>query len=197
MKLRYLRIEEYPPLADLSVDFSTSSPLKRTFSLHFVVGVNGTGKTHLLQALCEIFLALADWRPPHFPSSIIYELGTTETTLRTVILDAPGLRALSSLWVAEGFVFPVGTPKEAFESAIRSLRGNVNEPSLQEFKPLIALGAWPGGSSTANLAALPRAVLAYTTGHLAPWRALWARVTSAGGLDISSQSPSYDFGLER
>lgn len=197
MRLRYLRVDQYPPLTDLAVAFSTSSPLERKFSLHFVVGLNGTGKTHLLQALCEIFLAIADWRPPHFPSSLVYELGTNETTLRTIILDAPGPRTLSSLWVAEGFVFPLDTSKDAFESTIRSLRSNVNDPSLQGFRPLIAPGAWPGGSSTANLAALPRAVLAYTTGHLSPWRALWDRVANTEGLDISSQSPSYDSGLER
>jgi hypothetical protein len=196
MKLRYLRVEHYPPLTDLAVTFSTTSPLERAFSLHFVVGVNGTGKTHLLQALCEIFLAAADWRPPHFPSSLIYELGTNEATRRTVILDAPGTRSLSSLWVAERFVFPNEAPKDTFESVIRSLRSNISDRALG-FTPLIAPGTWPGGTSTPNLAALPRAVLAYTTGHLAPWCALWNRVTSSDGLDLVSQSPSYDSSLER
>jgi AAA domain len=184
LKLRYLKIADYPPLSDLALAFSTTSPLARKFSMHFVVGVNGTGKTHFLQALCEIFLALSDWRLPHFPSALVYELGARESTVRTVVLDAPGNRAASSLWLAEGFGFPSDTSTEDFTATILSLRASEDLPP-HGLKPLVAPGTWPSGSSTPNLAALPKAVLAYTTGHLAPWHSLWQRTVAGEGLNLS------------
>jgi hypothetical protein len=196
LKLRYLKIADYPPLSELALAFSTTSPLARRFSMHFVVGVNGTGKTHFLQALCEIFLALSDWRLPHFPCALVYELGASETTVRTVVLDTPGNRSSSSLWLAEGFGFPSDTSTEAFTSAILSLRSG-KDLALHGLRPLIAPGTWPSGSSTPNLAALPKAVLAYTSGHLAPWHSLWQRAVTGERLDLSSQSPSHDTETER
>jgi predicted ATPase len=71
MRLRYFRLQNYPPLADIPVNFSTESPLQRKCQIHFVVGVKGSGKTHLLQALTATFLALADRKRPHFPVTLI------------------------------------------------------------------------------------------------------------------------------
>lgn len=50
MRLRFFRLRNYPPLTDIAINFSAESPLRRQCQIHFVVGVNGTGKTHLLQA---------------------------------------------------------------------------------------------------------------------------------------------------
>lgn len=74
MKLRYLRIGNYPPLKDVRVTFAGKSPIDRQCAIRFIVGVNGSGKSHMLQAVSEAFLALSDWRVPHFPITIVYEL---------------------------------------------------------------------------------------------------------------------------
>jgi len=89
MRLRYFRVQNYPPIRDISLSFSAESPLQRECAIRFVVGVNGTGKTHLLQALTETFIALARQKPPHFPVTLIYELGYGKTR-RTLIFDNPG-----------------------------------------------------------------------------------------------------------
>src|SRR6266571_5094577 len=102
MKLRYLSLKNYGPLKDVDVVFSASSPLNRNCSIRFVVGVNGSGKTHLLKALSKIFISLADWQPPHFPVTLIYELGDGRkmidgainlSRIQTVILHSPGKKS--------------------------------------------------------------------------------------------------------
>ncbi|BBL58892.1 AAA family ATPase [Methylomonas koyamae] len=58
MKLRYLHLQDYPPIKDIKVLFASGSPLQRDCAIRFVVGVNGSGKSNLLRALAEVFLAL-------------------------------------------------------------------------------------------------------------------------------------------
>jgi ABC-type cobalamin/Fe3+-siderophores transport system ATPase subunit len=196
MKLRYLHLRRYPPLEDVSVVFSSSSPLKRECAISFVVGVNGSGKSHLLQAIAEVFVALAEERTPHFPVSLVYELGrANEGTQRTLLLDCPGSREAASLWVAERFVWPNDSDAETFVAHINTLRARAAAPL--GWTSLIAPGQWPSRPSTPPGLALPVAVLAYTTGDLAPWRALWQRNGDAGGADLVSQDPGYDKGRER
>ena len=57
MRLRYLHLQDLPPLQDVDIAFGHESLLGRALAIRFVVGVNGTGKTRLLQALTETFLA--------------------------------------------------------------------------------------------------------------------------------------------
>ncbi|MDD2761715.1 MAG: AAA family ATPase, partial [Methylomonas sp.] len=75
MKLRYLHLRDYPPIKDIKVLFASGSPLQRDCAIRFVVGVNGSGKSNLLRAVAEVFLALSEQRVPPFPVSLIYELG--------------------------------------------------------------------------------------------------------------------------
>lgn len=70
MRLRYLHLSHYPPIKDLAVRFASGSPLQRECAIRFVVGVNGSGKSNLLRAVAEVFLALADERLPPFPVSL-------------------------------------------------------------------------------------------------------------------------------
>ena len=44
MRLRFFRLQNYPPLTDIAINFSAESPLQRQCQIHFVVGVNGTGR---------------------------------------------------------------------------------------------------------------------------------------------------------
>lgn len=59
MRLRYLHLQHYPPISDIKVCFASGSPLARECAIRFVVGVNGSGKSNLLRAVAEVFLALA------------------------------------------------------------------------------------------------------------------------------------------
>ena len=44
MRLRYLHLQNDPPIADIKVCFASGSPLARECAIRFVVGVNGSGK---------------------------------------------------------------------------------------------------------------------------------------------------------
>ena len=53
MRLRYLHLQNYPPISDIKVCFASGSPLDRECAIRFVVGVNGSGKSNLLRAVAE------------------------------------------------------------------------------------------------------------------------------------------------
>lgn len=169
MKLRYLHLRDYPPIRDTAVCFSSASPLQKECSIRFVVGLNGSGENpNLLRALSEVFLALSDQQTPHFPVSLIYELGDGMLSRRrTIVLDCPGSRREASLWMNEGFLWPPGTTEAEFESAIGRFRENTGALSY-EFVSLIAPGEWPTRATTAPQIVLPKAVFAYTTGAMPP-----------------------------
>ncbi len=202
MRLRYLHLSHYPPLADLTVAFSPRAPWTAfepqdgpaRLAIHFVIGQNGSGKSHLLRALAESFLALADERVPRSPMSLIYELGRPgEPGHRTLIFDCPGEAHATALWQAEGWAFPDTTDRETFNQAIAYLRTVERKPEggLAVFKPRIARGDYPQGVPDA----LPRALLAYTSGWMDPWRAAWQ--PPVDGEALVTQSFDYDPGQER
>ena len=97
MRLRYLHLQNYPPISDIKVCFASGSPLERDCAIRFVVGVNGSGKSNLLRAVAEVFLALADLRVSAFPVSLVYELGVRGSpNHRTLLLHCPGDRQQAS-----------------------------------------------------------------------------------------------------
>lgn len=182
MRLRYLHLQNYPPIADIKVCFASGSPLARDCAIRFVVGVNGSGKSNLLRAVAEIFLALADLRVPPFPVSLVYELGVRGSpNHRTLLLHCPGNRQQASLWVHERFAFDDQNGQEVFDTCIEHLSVK-GVPMVPGFAALIAPGSWPLRDSTPPLMALPSTVLAYTTGDLRPWRSVWGRNQDAKGL---------------
>ena len=197
MRLRYLHLGHYPPIKDMAVRFASGSPLQRECAIRFVVGVNGSGKSNLLRAVAEVFLALAEQRVPLFPVSLVYELGARGTSShRTLILDCPGSRSRASLWMAERFAWPDDADADTFESALLRLRENTM-PAAQNFIPLIAPGLWPTRATTPPTVALPNAVLAYTTGAMQPWQLLWNRSLDAEGVELLSQGEDYNPADER
>ena len=201
MRLRYLHLGHYPPIKDMAVRFASGSPLQRECAIRFVVGVNGSGKSNLLCAVAEVFLALSEPRIPPFPVSLIYELGVRDTSShRTLVLDCPDKHQNPDqhpgLWIAERYAWPDDTDADTFESALLKLRDN-NQPAEQVFNPLISLGSWPTRATTPPTMALPNAVLAYTTGAMQPWQLLWNRSRDAEGVEIVSQSEDYDPSAER
>jgi ATPase subunit of ABC transporter with duplicated ATPase domains len=67
MRLRYLRIRQRPPFEDTEVTFGREEILGLTGSIHFVIGINGTGKSKMLQTLTETLLTLEKRQNPRFP----------------------------------------------------------------------------------------------------------------------------------
>lgn len=196
MRLRYLHLQNYPPINDIRVCFASGSPLARDCAIRFVVGVNGSGKSNLLRAVAEVFLALADLRVPPFPVSLVYELGVRgSSNHRTLLLHCPGNRQQASLWVNESLTFDDQNGEEVFAVCLEhlSLKG---QPGAPGFAPLIAPGSWPLRDSTPPQMALPAAVLAYTTGDLRPWRSVWNRNQDAQGL-LESSDGEADLNDER
>lgn len=192
MRLRYLHLQNYPPIEDIRVCFASGSPLARDCAIRFVVGVNGSGKSNLLRAVAEVFLALTDLRLPPFPVSLIYELGVRHSpNHRTLLLHCPGNRNASSLWVHERFAFDDQNGEEVFATCLEylSLKG---QPMVPGFTPLIEPGNWPLRDSTPPLMALPAAVLAYTTGDLRPWRSIWNRNQVAQVLMFSNEGETLE-----
>lgn len=182
MRLRYLHLQNYPPISDIKVCFASGSPLARECAIRFVVGVNGSGKSNLLRAVAEVFLALADLRVPPFPVSLVYELGVRGSpNHRTLLLHCPGNRKQASLWLHERFAFDDETGQEIFNICIEHLNLK-GVPMVPGFASLIVPGSWPLRESTPPQIALPSAVLAYTTGNLRPWRSVWNRNQHALGL---------------
>ena len=192
MRLRYLHLQNYPPISDIKVCFSNGSPLDRECAIRFVVGVNGSGKSNLLRAVAEVFLALADLRVPAFPVSLVYELGAHGSpNHRTLLLHCPGDRQQASLWLHERFAFVDENGQDIFDTCLQHLNLQ-GVPAVPGFSPLIAPGNWPLRDSTPPQIALPSAVLAYTTGDLRPWRSVWNRNQRSEGLLDSNDDAQSD-----
>jgi hypothetical protein len=132
-----------------------------------------------LQAISEVFLALADWRVPHFPVTLVYELGST--TRQTVIVAASRVETQTepSFWVSINHFFDHTASTEDFQTLIDGL---YKEPSQTQYRSIIAPGNWTG-MATPQLSYLPQTILAYTTGALAPWQALWQHNRNTMGID--------------
>lgn len=196
MRLRYLHVGKYPPIKDVEILFSSGSPLQRECAIRFVVGVNGSGKSNLLRAIAEVFIALADGRLPMFPVQVIYELGERDSAShRTLILDCMEKRASASLWLGENYICPDSATTEQFAEVFECLRSN--SPTIPpQFRPLIAKGEWPTGAVTPTPIALPTTVLAYTTGDTKPWQSIWSRNQNSGEGN-STNSNDNDNGEER
>ena len=200
MRLRYLHLRNYPPISELRVCFASGSPLGRECAIRFVIGLNGSGKSNLLRAVAEVFLALADERMPPFPVSLIYELGKRgEKGHRTFLVDCFGRKSEASIWMREGFFWPDDTTVDAFDAALTRIR----EPetfSLFELEPFVLPGTWPQSPGIS----MPSAVLAYTTGDIRPWRSVWGRnqdgepAAETGGHEAADERPpGWTMALER
>ncbi|MDV6345296.1 AAA family ATPase [Nitrosomonas sp. Is37] len=132
---------------------------------------------------------MARKRPPHFPVTLIYELGEGIDN-RIVIFDSPGIGKNTGWWKSintAGFPDANDNTKDNLRDILTQARnGNEN------WEPLIRDGNWPGES-----VGLPMTVLVYTTGSLEPWQALFHREPSAANIDIVSQADDYNTTLER
>lgn len=193
MRLRYLNLKLYAPLSNLKVCFASDmiwnaiaegSP--DPCAIHFVVGLNGSGKSHLLRALASVFVSLADGRLPGFPFTLIYELGTADNP-RTVIFNNPGIRSEASLWQAERIVFEKNVDADGFDVAIAALQ------TSEDFIARVAPGNYP--QTVTDL--LPK-ILAYTSGSWDAWNEVWRPPLDLAGQDFRfPKDEDFPFELER
>ena len=183
MQLRYMHLPNYGVLKNLIVRFAGESlfnqtgKLYREGNLHFVVGLNGTGKSSLLRAIYETFRWLEgisdksiDPRIPFpFPVTIVYELpGTRVGFWRTCVFHHDGDSA------SGGFLFIANTNNQLDETLhgdwsgwIDWLADSENEKDTSDLGTLIRSNDLQGNNKVAT--SLPNPMLVYTSGSLAIW----------------------------
>ncbi|HMN28583.1 MAG TPA: hypothetical protein PKE45_10560, partial [Caldilineaceae bacterium] len=173
MRLRYLRIADLPPLQSVSVGFGAQHVLERAYALHFVVGVNGSGKTQLLRALAQIFLGLERRQLPSFPCTLAYDLGVGSEA-RTILVHQPDpeeRQDAPSAFIEFSGVLATRTLAEWEALAWANWR---DDPPLRgQIRGSFLAGDLPGEG--AINAYLPDVLIVYTSGALPRWQALFAR----------------------
>jgi ABC-type cobalamin/Fe3+-siderophores transport system ATPase subunit len=80
VRLLKLYLEDYRVLRQLDLKFSDLSQDDVTYTLSFLVGVNGSGKTTVLRALVDILRKLEQGQTPSFPFELEYLLGSDNET---------------------------------------------------------------------------------------------------------------------
>ena len=174
----------------MAITFSAESLLQHQCAIRFVVGVNGSGKTHLQQAIFETFLTLArnespPFRVPHYPVTLAYDLGRGAERSTLLFHSDEGLSR--AYWWKLAEPCAASMTVEEWQALLVRLRSG-DAPAEQ----LITSGGWPSVDPY-----LPRAVLAYTTGSLNPWQEIARREPDASEVDLVSQSSDYDTTQER
>jgi len=88
MRLRYVSLKDAPPLQDLAIPFWQEMIMGRACAIRFVVGVNGSGKSRLLQALTQVFLTVKNFPNVQLPFyvTLVYDLGKGKDK-RTIFLQ--------------------------------------------------------------------------------------------------------------
>jgi predicted ATPase len=168
MRLRYFRLQNLRPLADVAITFQREVTVEQLLAVHFVVGVNGTGKTRLLEALTETFIAMeyGQTRLP-FPVTLAYDR-TLEDEPRTIYFQAAYGETSAVLAVFQQL--PDDTDWAALADRVRADDASLQPALISRFIDEI-----PGSFS-------PNPLLVYTSGHTAAWEALFG-----------PPSPSRDF----
>jgi hypothetical protein len=180
MKLRYIHVQNLPPLEDISIVFQQSSVLAKPLAVHFVAGVNGTGKTSLLQAITETFISLARSRAKlPFPITIAYDLGNSQD--RTILLVVPAEKDQNTALIEFVSVLPTDVDWERIARISLEPESVLPYPVAHRYSG----GDLPGGGSIE--AYLPSALMVYTSGSSASWQGLFSnQVTIRGNADSST-----------
>ncbi len=96
MKLLSFRLDDYRVLRELGIPFVRNTDEANTdtsntdYTLSFLVGVNGTGKSTVLRALFEVFRKLPSNQSILFGFELEYMLGTGAETQKIRIANEPG-----------------------------------------------------------------------------------------------------------
>lgn len=162
MRLRYLHLQAQRPLADIDIVFHHETVLNRLCAIRFIVGVNGSGKTRLLQAIVEVLRDLK-WRQlQREPVTLAYDLTTSDGT-RTVYLHHPGDPGQVTL-----IEFAERLPDDMLWSRLTT--SDWQSPPFP-VRNLFLNGKLPGEGQIDRL--LPSNVLVYTTGATDVWEQLF------------------------
>lgn len=170
MKLRYFRIQGKPPLKDVAISFKQSDILSdRAFALHFVVGVNGSGKSQLLQTLTDVFLHLEQLQLPSYPVILAYDLGKDDQG-RTIYFYNPGEEEPNSkafLIQFEGVL-----ENETDWDSLAYEDWEQSQSVKYKFRAFFKGDDLPGTATMPKF--LPSALILYTSGAERPWHDVFA-----------------------
>lgn len=175
MRLLYLRLPEYGPLRDTALAFPRVDVLDgRDYALHFVVGVNGTGKSSALRALFCIFDCLARQEWPDFDFDLAYQITAHGDEQPTLVCLSRDHAVKGSPFVSLGRA--AEHPKDSadwrryfgnFAKAFDRDTGNAEDHT----------------KSSGFASFLPAGVLAYTSGVIEPWQNLRSKPLDRFDLD--------------
>jgi energy-coupling factor transporter ATP-binding protein EcfA2 len=175
MRLRYLHIRGRRPLEDVAITFGHERILGRDCAIHFVVGVNGSGKSRLLRALAEVFLRLERQQFPPFEVSLAYDLGTGDST-RTIYLFYNGRSRSRAALVEFKKCLPDDTDWKELETVNWDAASQPGQDSLPEhlreqYDNHFMGNALPGTGTIRGY--LPSVLLAYTSGDISEWETIF------------------------
>ncbi|MEH2355711.1 AAA family ATPase [Nostoc sp.] len=146
MKLQRLYLESYQVLRNLDICFSPQTekvlPNPPSYSLDFLVGVNGTGKSTVLRVLFDLMRKLERNAPIEYGFELEYELGETDTKRQIKLSNFPEETECEDFDTEE--VLPLG-----------ELKVWENDEEVQLSRSI-----------------LPEIVVAFTTGSETAWKKL-------------------------
>lgn len=156
------------PLDDVIVRFGHESLLGRAVAIRFVVGVNGSGKTRLMQALTKAFLCLERGTKPSFHITLAYDIGS-ETDKRTIFWRYQANEQQNNGFIE--FARLLGDEEVADWESLRS-QAETNTSAFPIRGKILSPDEMQGASLTY---ALPRSLLVYTSGAIEPWQELFTQ----------------------
>jgi energy-coupling factor transporter ATP-binding protein EcfA2 len=169
VRLRYLHLWEAPPLQELVTTFSQEQILGRKCAIRFVVGVNGSGKTQLLQTLSEIFLSLERTQLPPFRVTFAYDLekiGEEERPATLYLRYVPNTASSEAIFA----VFEPPLADDQDWEALETIPTENFETTVPGISLLLRGNQLPGSTIRPYL---PKVLLAYTSGATESWADLF------------------------
>lgn len=189
MRLRYLSLQDAPPLQNIEIPFWQEMVLGRACAIRFVVGVNGSGKSRLLQALAQIFLTIENFPNAQLPFyvTLVYDLGKGKDR-RTVFLQyQPKEEGKTPQLILRRYEWLNDERKYNWEN----LPTDLIDIGFEKYNQ----------SSSNNDLFLPKALIAYTSGVTLPWQKIFRSplppITIPSFEEIEERPIDWEIGKER
>jgi hypothetical protein len=148
-------------LKDVAITFHHELILGHDLSVRFIVGVNGSGKTRLLQAIAEIFLNLSLQRLPPFPVRLAYDIGIGGSQHTIFLNHSDDLKQTTFI---------------EFDRTINNVDWEIFDADSDAHRDRIRNsyrgGELPGSGSIESY--LPRVLLSYTSGNTSKWENIFS-----------------------
>jgi ABC-type molybdenum transport system ATPase subunit/photorepair protein PhrA len=168
MRLRYVHLVRTPPLEDLAFVFGQETllygpdaivPEKRIGAINFVVGVNGSGKSTLLRVIYQVFRALKSRSHPPLQIRLAWEIGAQRQGVQTAVLDYGSENRNNACFVLLPGKIPDAWNDTKWRRFFETLPNDARVSARG--------GDVPGHGALQQ--ALPRRLLAYTSGAETLW----------------------------